>query len=178
MSERPADEQIAVVWYCVAAHADRLTLPDIEMIRELDASGLPVILVLTKVNWTKHPVTGRVRASKDAEEFRDWLEHPVDAEGAPIHLPIRRVILTSAHGAHGKGTQGKGTGHGLGELVAETLALSPEDEKEAFRIAQRLNLPGSGRWRAASSRLRPPLRRQRPPSPSPSPTRRRWRRSS
>src|SRR5690606_12038265 len=27
------------------------------------------------------------------------------------------------------------------ELVAETLALSPEDSKDAFRIAQRLNLP-------------------------------------
>ena len=136
VSQRPAYEQIAVVWYCVTASADRLTQPDIEMIRELDAAGLPVILVLTKVDWTKNPVTGKYRAPKDTEEFRDWLEHPVDANGSPIHLPVRRVILTAARGKHGKGT-----GHGLGELVAETLALSPEDEKDAFRIAQRLNLP-------------------------------------
>lgn len=136
ISQRPADEQIAVVWYCIASTADRLTMPDIEMIRELDAAGLPVILVLTKVAWTKHPVTGKYRAPKDVEEFRDWLEHPVDEHGRPIHLPVQRVVLTSAHGRNGKET-----GHGLGDLVADTLALSPEDEKDAFRIAQRLNLP-------------------------------------
>lgn len=136
VSKRPAKEQIAVVWYCVMSNADRLTRPDIEMIRELDAAGLPVILVLTKVDWTKNPVTGKHRAPKDTEEFRDWLEQPVDADGRPIDLPIQRVILTSARGKHGKVA-----GHGLGELVAETLALAPEDEKDAFRIAQRLNLP-------------------------------------
>jgi uncharacterized protein (DUF697 family)/GTP-binding protein EngB required for normal cell division len=136
ISERPAEEQIAVVWYCVMSNADRLTQPDIEMIRELDAAGLPVILVLTKVDWTKNPVTGKYRAPKDTEEFRDWLEEPVDADGMPIDLPIQRVILTAARGRHGKAA-----GHGLGELVEETLALSPEDEKDAFRIAQRLNLP-------------------------------------
>ncbi len=136
VADRPADEQIAVVWYCVRSHADRLTQSDIEMIRELDAGGLPVILVLTKVNWTRNPVTGRYSAPRDVEEFREWLENPVDANGAPIRLPVRRVVLTAAQDTHGKGA-----GHGLGELVEETLALSPKDEKDAFRIAQRLNLP-------------------------------------
>ncbi|KAB1644197.1 GTPase family protein [Gulosibacter chungangensis] len=136
VAKRPSSEQIAVVWYCVAANADRLTVPDIEMIRELDAAGLPVILVLTKVHWTKNPVTGKYRASKDTEAFRDWLEDPVDGDGEPIHLPVRRVILTSSQGKNGKGT-----GHGLGDLVAQTLALSPDSEKDAFRVAQRLNLP-------------------------------------
>lgn len=143
VSRRPADEQIAVVWYCVTATADRLTMSDIAMIRELDAAGLPVILVLTKVAWVKNPVTGKQRAPKDVEEFRAWLESPVDARGDRIDIPIRRVILTSARATHGKGA-----GHGLGELVAETLALSPDDEKDAFRIAQRLNLP----WKRAMAR--------------------------
>lgn len=136
IAARPADEQIAVVWYCVTANADRLTMPDIEMIRELDAAGLPVILVLTKVDWSRNPVTGRYRAPRDTEAFRQWLEHPADAAGTPLDIPLRRVILTAARDQHGKGA-----GHGLGELVAETLALSPENEKDAFRIAQRLNLP-------------------------------------
>ena len=134
--QRSANEQISVVWYCVLSTADRLTHRDIEMIRELDASGLPVVLVLTKVEWTKNPVTGGYRAPRGVEEFRDWLEAPVDEHGHPIDLPIQRVVLTSAVGKHGKGT-----GHGLGELVTATLALSPDDEKDAFRIAQRLNLP-------------------------------------
>ncbi|MCI1748384.1 MAG: GTP-binding DUF697 domain-containing protein [Acidipropionibacterium sp.] len=136
IARRPADEQIGVVWYCVLSGADRLTRADIEMIRELDAGGLPVILVLTKVDWDRNPVTGKYSPPKDVEEFRNWLEHPVATDGTPIRLPIRRVVLTSTRDRHGKGT-----GHGLGELVEATLDLSPRDEKDAFRIAQRLNLP-------------------------------------
>ncbi|MFD7871515.1 GTPase [Microbacterium sp. NPDC059771] len=136
IAKRPAVEQISVVWYCVLSKADRLTPPDIAMIHELAAAGLPVILVLTKVDWSKNPVTGKRTPPRDVEEFTSWLEEPVDADGNTIDLPIERVILTSTRDKHGKGS-----GHGLGELVAETLALSPEDEKDAFRIAQRLNLP-------------------------------------
>ena len=137
ISQNPAEQQIAVVWYCVKANDDRLTPADIEMIRELDARGLPVILVLTKVDWTKNPITGQRGVGKDVEKFVEWLEDPVEEEsGHPINIPYQRVILTST-----RDKNGKGKGHGLGELVAETLALSPEDEKDAFRIAQRLNLP-------------------------------------
>ena len=132
-----ADRQIAVVWYCVKATDDRLTNADIEMIRELDAEGLPVILVVTKVEWgARNPITGNRSVPKGVEEFVEWLQHPIDANGAPLDIPYQRVILTSTRNKHGKESK-----HGLGELVAETLALSPEDEKDAFRIAQRLNLP-------------------------------------
>lgn len=137
IAQRPADEQIAVVWYCVNSTADRLTQPAIDMIRELDAVGFPVILVLTKVKWTKNPVTGKHTASEDVERFHSWLRSPTDAKNdQPIHLPLADIVLTAAHG-----TGGKGAGHGLGELVTKTLAISPEDAKDAFRIAQRLNLP-------------------------------------
>lgn len=136
IAKRPATEQISVVWYCVLSTADRLTPPDIAMIRELDAAGLPVILVLTKVDWSRNPVTGKRNAPHDVEEFMSWLQEPVDGDGRPVDIPIQRVILTATRDKHGKGS-----GHGLGELVAETLTLSPEDEKDAFRIAQRLNLP-------------------------------------
>lgn len=136
MSEQPADRHISVVWYCVKANDDRLTEADIAMIRELDAAGLPVILVLTKVDWGKSVIPGKRSVPKGVEEFVEWLEHPVDKDDRPIEIPYQRVILTSTRDKHGKGS-----GFGLGELVAETLALSPEDEKDAFRIAQRLNLP-------------------------------------
>lgn len=136
IARRPADEQIAVVWYCVNSTAARLTQPAIDMIRELDAVGLPVMLVMTKVNWSKNPVTGKHTAPNDVEEFHTWLKSPTDKNGQPIHLPLADIVLTAVHGPGGKGA-----GHGLGELVTKTLALSPEDEKDAFRIAQRLNLP-------------------------------------
>lgn len=134
--QRPDDEQISVVWYCVNSHADRLQEPEIAMIDELSSAGFPVILVLTKVDWAKNPITGQRSVAKDLRDFVDWLEEPVDRTGQPIMLPIESVILTSTRDKHGKGK-----GHGLGELVAETLALSPDNEKDAFRIAQRLNLP-------------------------------------
>ena len=131
-----ANQPVSVVWYCVKANDDRLTPADIAMIRELDAARLPVILVLTKVDWGKNPITGKRAVPKDVEKFVEWLEKPVDGQGEPITIPYERVILTST-----RDRNGKGSGHGLGELVTETLALSPEDEKDAFRIAQRLNLP-------------------------------------
>ncbi|GAA2239984.1 GTP-binding protein [Rarobacter faecitabidus] len=143
IAARPRGEQIAVVWYCVNASADRLTQPDIDMIQELDAAGLPVILVLTKVQWIKHPISGRQRATPDTEEFRDWLESPVDADGNRIALPVKAVMLTAAYGPHGKGA-----GHGLGDLVTKTLELAPDSDKDAFRIVQRLNLP----WKRAMAR--------------------------
>jgi len=133
ISNAPAEQQISVVWYCVLSTADRLTQTDIDLIRELDVAGLPVILVLTKVHWAKNPVTGKYKAPRDVEEFRAWIEDPVDPLGNPIEVPVRRVILTAA--------QGKGAGQGLGDLVSETLELSPKDERDAFRIAQKLNLP-------------------------------------
>lgn len=165
IARRPADEQISVVWYCVTANSDRLTRPDISMVRELAAAGLPVILVLTKAEWTRNLVTGSYRLRDDQAAFARWLEAPVDAAGIPIDLPVRRVIATSVQDARGRfsgfdpfgkrsqrsrrsehgmsdqsDTHGKGAGHGLGELVTETLALSPHREQDAFRIAQRLNL--------------------------------------
>lgn len=137
IAKSPKLQQISVVWYCVKANDDRLTPADIAMIRELDAQGLPVILVLTKVDWIKNPITGQHGVAKNVEAFVEWLNEPVDTQtGLPIDIPYRSVILTSTQDKHGKGK-----GHGLGELVAETLALSPDNEKDAFRIAQRLNLP-------------------------------------
>lgn len=135
IAERPADEQIAVVWYCVLHNADRLTEPDVEMIRALDAAGLPVILVMTKTDWVKNRVTGAYSAPTDTKMFRDWLEHPVDSAGEPIHLPLRHVSVTSAFGKNGKDT-----GHGIGDLVDATIAVAPESARDAFRIAQQLHL--------------------------------------
>lgn len=135
ISAGPAIKQISVVWYCVNSHADRLQQPEIDVIRELDRAGLPVLLVLTKVDWEKNPLTGKRTPPLDTRDFCTWLDNPVD-NGQPTNVPFRQYLLTSTRDRYGKGK-----GHGLGELVAVTLALSPEDEQDAFRIAQRLNLP-------------------------------------
>ncbi len=136
ISARPAVEQISVVWYCVSSTADRLTEREIEMIAALGAAGLPVILVLTKVDWAKNVLTGSRTAPQNVVEFAAWLASPVDHHDNPLTIPVRDIVLTST-----QTKDGKGSGHGLGELVTSTLALSPNGEKDAFRVAQRLNLP-------------------------------------
>ena len=141
VAKRPANEQISVVWYCVLAGSSRLEQADVDAIRELAAAGLSVMLVVTKVDWSKNPLTGKYSVSRDLEQFVDWLEHPTARDAAtgaevPVHLPIAAVQLTST-----RDKNGKGSGHGLGDLVTETLALAPKDDADAFRIAQRLYLP-------------------------------------
>lgn len=136
IAARPAVEQISVVWYCVASTADRLTEHEIEMISALGAAGLPVILVLTKVDWAKNVLTGARTAPQGVVEFAAWLASPVGHDGEPLTIPVRDIVLTSA-----QSKDGKGAGHGLGDLVASTLTLAPSSEKDAFRVAQRLNLP-------------------------------------
>ena len=135
IAERPADEQISVVWYCVLSSAGRLTRTDIAMINELEAAGLPVIIVLTKVDWDRNPVTGKMTPSYAAETLRQWIENPRDEVGRPIIIRNRGVVLTSA-----VNSKGKGMGYGLSDLVERTLELSPASEKDAFRIVQTLNL--------------------------------------
>ena len=135
IAERPADEQISVVWYCVLSSAGRLTRTDIAMINELEAAGLPVIIVLTKVDWDRNPVTCKMAPSYAAETLKQWIENPRDEVGRPITIHNRGVVLTSA-----VNSKGKGVGYGLSDLVERTLELSPASEKDAFRIVQTLNL--------------------------------------
>ncbi len=136
ISERPKLEQISVVWYCVLSTADRLSDADIGMIRELYRAGLPVVVVLTKVDWVRNQLAGSYRMPQDVLEFANWLREPTGQDGRALDLPISMVIPTST-----RDRNGKGSGHGLGDLVAATLALSPIDGKDAFRVAQQLNLP-------------------------------------
>jgi uncharacterized protein (DUF697 family) len=133
---RPAHEHVSLIWYCVAAGSDRLEQAEIEAINTLAASGTPVILVVTKVDWDVNPITREHNLHKDTAEFRAWLDNPTDKQGEPIGVFYEDRVLTST-----RDKNGKGSGHGLGELVDATLKYAPDGSKAAFRIAQRLNLP-------------------------------------
>lgn len=140
VSQRPQEEQISVVWYCVLSTQDRVPRAAIDMVRQLDAAGLPVIMVLTKVDWERNPVTGKRKPPKDVQEFLSWIEDPFeetpDGRNRPVDIPIQRVIPVST-----RNRNGKDTGYGLGELIEETSQLLPEGKRNAFRIAQQINLP-------------------------------------
>lgn len=145
IGSRPLLEQVSVVWYCVDAGSKRLLPTEIQVIQELANAGYPVILVVTKTTWTKRTLSRRNEIAEVDEEFVNWLKNPVDERtGVPIDLPVRDVIATSA-----VGNDGKGVGHGISDLVSRTLVESPEDQKDAFKIAQRLNLP----WKREMARI-------------------------
>ncbi|WIE66200.1 50S ribosome-binding GTPase [Curtobacterium sp. MCLR17_036] len=135
VAQRSNEEQIAVVWFCVNSTADRLTRADIDMIRELDDAGLPVMLVLTKVEWDR-TIAGSFKPPHGVQAFKDWLDEPIDSDERPVDIPLQGVVLTSTQTKNGKGP-----GHGLGDLLTQTLELSPDNAKDAFRVAQKLNLP-------------------------------------
>jgi uncharacterized protein (DUF697 family)/GTP-binding protein EngB required for normal cell division len=144
VKNRPRNEQISVVWYCVDSNSKRLLPSEIEVIREIAAAGFPVILVLTKVQWLTNPFKAKNFMTEDLTEFWNWLQDPVDKNGNAIDFPVVDVIPTSV-----KSSKGKGKEYGLSELVGRTLQESPDDAKDAFRIAQRLNLP----WKRQMARI-------------------------
>lgn len=128
---RPDEEQISAIWYCVLSTAHRLTDADVEVIRELAASGYPVILVLTKVAWAINPVTRVARVPESVQEFLDWLESPERGE-EPVDLPVTIVVPTSS--------QGRGSRQSLKDLVEQTLDFTPSEGRDSFRMAQMVDV--------------------------------------
>jgi GTP-binding protein EngB required for normal cell division len=166
IAARPDDEQISVVWYCVLSTADRLTPADIAMINELDHAGYPVVLVLTKVAWTRNPLTGKVSAPEDVEEFRTWLENPVDREGSGSSSPPRRART--------------GRVRGTASVTFSTTPSTLPRSRRRTRFASRSNstFPGRGGSRGPWWVRRPRRPRWRRPRLFRWPTRSRSRRSS
>ncbi|MGI5191111.1 DUF697 domain-containing protein [Promicromonospora sp. CA-289599] len=133
----PNGQRIAAVWYCIASTAARLQPAEIAVISEFKDQGLPVVIVLTKVARIRTRLTREWIVSDDAQRMREWLEKPTTPEGTRLHLRADAVALTAAV------DQGKfgGPAHGLDELITITLDLSPDDQDEAIKVAQKISLP-------------------------------------
>jgi uncharacterized protein (DUF697 family)/GTP-binding protein EngB required for normal cell division len=137
ITDGPREKHMSAVWYCVASNADRLTQQDIDQVRAFATGGLPVVVVLTKTVRAREFPGAKWKPSPSAEKFAEWIANPVDHDGAAIDLPISGIAFTAAvdQGKHG------GPVHGLAELVEMTLALAPDEAREALVVAQRLSLP-------------------------------------
>ena len=131
----PREKQIAVVWYCVLSTSGRLTEGDIAAIRAFASAGKHVILVLTKVKRVRN-LAGRWNPDADAAALFGFLADPHDRLGEPIDLPVVTTISTAAIDQGNAGPR-----HGLAEAYERDSSLSPDDAKDAFRVAQRLSLP-------------------------------------
>jgi uncharacterized protein (DUF697 family)/GTP-binding protein EngB required for normal cell division len=112
---RPIDEHVHIVWYCISAETQRIQDYDIEVIEAL-AADVPVLLVLTQCVDDE-----RAQALQDA----------IVAEHLPIHgEPLRTLARERAFAGHTIPPKG------LEDLVERTHEILPEAVRRAFTNAQ------------------------------------------
>lgn len=112
---RPLDEHVHIVWYCMSAETPRVQDYDVDVIKAL-AAEVPVLLVLTQCV---------------DDERAEELERAIAAEGLPIHgSPLRTLARERRVAGHTIPPMG------LEELVERTHELLPEGVRRAFTNAQ------------------------------------------
>lgn len=118
---RAVDQQIHAVWYLVRWSDRRFEGAQEQFVRELDALGLPVIMVMTQVpsrDGQVHP---------EAREFATYIE----SLGLPLR-PSGRVVLTNALADQFSGSPVLG----LQTLLDDTYEVVPEVVARALTAAQ------------------------------------------
>ncbi len=124
----PFSEQVHVVWYCVRAADRRFEQPEAALVRQVDALGLPVVLVLTQVPG-RRDAQGRLYLAPDAIELA---RHIADLR-LPVHLG-RPVPVNAAPDPFTGSEQ-----HGLRDLLDATFRLAPTETTDALVAAQRID---------------------------------------
>jgi uncharacterized protein (DUF697 family) len=122
---RAVDEQIHAVWYLVRWSDRRFEKAQELFVRELDALGLPVVMVMTQVpsrDGKVHP---------DALEFAEYIQ----SQGLPLR-PHGRVVLTNALSDPFTSSPV----FGLQTLLDDTYDVTPAVAENALTAAQVLDM--------------------------------------
>ena len=129
-SRRSGSDSIHIAWYCVNSGTARLEESQAQAIRKVADLGIPVVLVLTKVD-----AKGGV-ADPAAVELADAI--------AAMDLPIvgGRPVLTAAIANDFVGTER----HGLEALLDATYRVVPEAQRVAVAAAQKIDLAIKARY--------------------------------
>jgi uncharacterized protein (DUF697 family)/GTP-binding protein EngB required for normal cell division len=122
---RAVDEQIHAVWYLVRWSDRRFEKAQEMFVRELDALGLPVVMVLTQVP------THEGQVHPEALEFAEFIQ----SLGLPLR-PHGRVVLTNA--VSDPFTQSPV--FGLQTLLDDTYDVTPSVAENALTAAQVLDM--------------------------------------
>jgi len=124
---------IHVAWYCVNSRTDRLEAGQRQVITELAAGGIPVVLVLTKVSVRDGVVDPAAVALADA------------IENMKLPIVTGRPIVTAAvdDAFNGVGR------YGLEKLLEVTYSVVPEAQRVALAAAQRIDLTIKARYARA-----------------------------
>jgi uncharacterized protein (DUF697 family) len=121
---------IHVAWYCVNSRTDRLEAGQKQVIREVAARGIPVLVVLTKVSVRDGVIDPAAVVLADA----------IEAMALPI--VSGRPIITAAvdDPFNGVGV------YGLESLLDATYRVVPEAQRIALAAAQRIDLSIKARY--------------------------------
>lgn len=121
---------IHVAWYCVNSRTDRLEMGQRRVISELAARGIPVVLVLTKVNVRDGIVDPAAVELADA----------VEAMGLPIVTgrPVVTAAVDDVFNGVGR--------YGLENLLDVTYSVVPEAQRVALAAAQKIDLSIKARY--------------------------------
>jgi len=121
---------VHVAWYCVNGGTDRLEQGQIAAVREIAKSGIPVVLVITKVRARDGVLDPAVEAFIDSIEQMDL----------PIvgGRPLATAAVESAFDGTGR--------YGLESLLDSTYAVVPEAQRVAMAAAQRIDLSIKARY--------------------------------
>lgn len=121
---------IHVAWYCVNSRTDRLEEGQRNVIEKIAAHGIPVVLVLTKVNVRDGQVDPAAQALADA------------IENMKLPIVTGRPVMTSA-----VDDEFNGTGqYGLESLLDVTYSVVPEAQRIALASAQKIDLSIKARY--------------------------------
>lgn len=124
------DELIHVAWYCLSSGTPRIEEGQKKVIRDIAAAGIPVVLVITKVNVRGDEVDPAVLAFAESIEA--------------MELPIvnGRPVLTAAVDDEFNGVRK----YGLETLLDVTYQAVPEAQRIALAAAQRIDLAIKARY--------------------------------
>lgn len=125
-----AQDLIHVAWYCVSSGVPRIEDGQKKVIKDIAAAGIPVVLVITKVNVRGDEVDPAVLAFADSVKA--------------MNLPIvtGRPVLTASVDDEFNGVRQ----YGLERLLEETYRAVPEAQRIALAAAQRVDLAIKARY--------------------------------
>ena len=129
MRRQPVEDQIHVVWYCVAGMSRRFEPFEADFIRRLDELGLPVVAVLTQV------------------PARDGQVHP-DAVALAGHITDLGLPIVDGHPYLTYALEDPFSGqssYGLIQLLDATFRCSPEAVHDVLTAVQQIDLARKAR---------------------------------
>jgi len=118
--EKGEQESVHCIWYCINVNSSRLEPVEADFINQLAATGVPVIIVLTKAF-----------SIEETEHLKKYIESQnLNAKGI-------RPVLAERYAGNGMNINA----YGKIDLVSMTRLVISEDAKEALDSAQAVDLP-------------------------------------